>query len=413
METIRYLKVPVKDLRIGMYVVDLDRPWLDTPFLVQGFIIKSVDQLETLSEICQYVYVDTGRSRTFHKADRMPVPSKGALTKEKLEKLLNVRVGSYSDSSGFGDELQTAKTVYRDYETMVARFYNGVRSDQKINMQDVRDPINQIVDSVIRNPDACMLLAKLKRKGDYTYNHAIGSSIWAAALGRQLGLPKKIMLSIATGALLNDVGKVLLSDRLLNKPGKLTADELTLAKSHVAKSIKMLEHTQGVDSIAMQMVLCHHERHDGRGYPRGLKGADIPVYGRIAGIVDCYDALINDTPYRAGMAASEAIKVLYNVRNVDFQAEIVEAFIQAVGIYPAGSLVELSSGEVGVVVAEHRHRRLRPKLLLLTDANKNRLPENRPLDLYETSKDQTGKPLEIAKSLDPGDYGIDPDDIFV
>jgi len=410
----RYDKIPAHSLRLGMYVVELDRPWLDTPFLVQGFVIRTAQELEVLTELCEYVYIDSGRSILHKSRSSNPIPTrKKALTREKLQTIFKRPLQTFTDSSSFTDELVNAKSIYSDYESTVSRLYNDVRTHQKIDMQQVDNSISEVVDSVIRNPDACMLLAKLKRKSDYTYNHALGSSIWAAAFGRQLGLPKTIIHSIATGALLEDVGKISISDRLLNKNGTLTSEERELAKTHVAKGMDILANSRGVSSITREMLQSHHERLNGNGYPKRLKGDQIPVYGRIAGIVDTYDALINDKPYRKAMPASDAVKTLYNVRNIDFQSELVEEFIQAVGIYPAGSLVELSSGEVGIVVTEHRRRRLRPRLLILLDGNKSKLAESKFLDLFDVTHDDAGQPLDISRSLLPTEYGINPDDIFI
>mgnify|MGYP001953842569 CR=1 FL=1 len=214
-----------------MYVVELDRPWLESPFLVQGFVIKSVEELEVICDLCTFVYVDSGLSKTFHQPARSLSPTKTALTKDRLQKLLNVRVTKYEDTVTFAEELVTANKVFSDYDTMVTRFYNDVRSNRKIDTAELRDPVNNIVESVIRNPDACMLLTKLKRKGDYTYNHAIGSSVWAAAMGRQLGVPRHVMISMSIGALLLDVGKLQIPDHILNKLGPLTLAEIELTKT--------------------------------------------------------------------------------------------------------------------------------------------------------------------------------------
>jgi HD-GYP domain-containing protein (c-di-GMP phosphodiesterase class II) len=303
--------------------------------------------------------------------------------------------------------------MYQDYDVMVTRFYDDIRANNRIAVVELQEPVNNIVDSIIRNPDACMLLTKLRRKGDYIYNHAIGCSVWAAAMGRQLGLPKKVLVSMSLGALLIDVGKLQVPDAILNKSGQLSFREREIAKGHIDFGLAMLQKTKGVDSIAFQMVLTHHERHNGKGYPKGLAGKSIPVYGRIAGIVDTYDALVSDKPYRPGLAPSEAIRTLYNVREVDFQPELVEEFIQALGVYPAGSLVELSNGQVGIVVAEHRSRRLRPRLLLLLDRAKKALETKTYLDLHRISHDDNGKPLEILRSLTPGEYGLRPEDIVI
>ena len=409
----RFIKVYTADLRIGMYVVELDRPWLGTPFLVQGFVIKSIDELEVLAKLCRHVFVDTGRSKVFHKVQHHRSPSSRALTKDKLEETLNVRITKYEDTTTFHDELTIVDRFYKDYNAMVARLRDNISANRPIDVHDIHESASAIVDSIIRNPDACMLLARLKRKGDYSYNHALGCSIWAAALGRQLGLPKRVMVSLSIGALLLDVGKIRVPDTILNKIGELNGDELAQTRAHVDHSLEILASASGIDHIARQMVGVHHERHNGEGYPKGLKGKEISVYGRIAGIVDTYDALINDKPYRIGIAPSSAIRLLYNVRDVDFQGELVEEFIQALGVYPSGSVVELNNGQVGIVVTEHRNRRLRPKLLMLLDRDKTPLAEKTYLDLYTVSHDDTGKPLEIVRALEPGEYDLNPDTIVI
>jgi HD-GYP domain-containing protein (c-di-GMP phosphodiesterase class II) len=409
----RIVKIPVSQLRIGMCVVDLDRPWLETPFLVQGFVVKSLQELELLNELCRHVYVDTELSKTFHKPGLNRTQSRGALTKDKLEKILNVRITPHADSAPLAQEMEVARGVYADYETMVSRFYRDLKYERRIDLQAVRNSMGTVVDSVIRNPDAFMLLTRLKRKSDYAYNHAIGCSVWAAAVGRQLGLPKHVMISVAAGALLLDVGKISISDRLLNKPGKYSLDERALMKMHVSHGIELLERAKGVDNTAAEMMLTHHERHNGKGYPKGLKGNEIPVFGRIAGIVDCYDALVNDRPYRSVMAPSEAIRTLYNVRNIDFQSELVEAFIQALGVYPAGSLVELNSGEVAIVVGEHRHRRLRPRVALLLDRDKRPLEQRKEIDLNAANPESEDFPTEIVRSINPGEYGLNLENLLL
>ena len=249
MESVRYAKVDVRDLQIGMYVVELDRPWIETPFLVEGFIVKSVEELEVLGGLCRYVYVDTGRSRPFHKPNSGLSPTKRALTKERLEKVLNVPITPYEDTATFDTELESANRVYRDYGTMVSRFYDDIRVTKDVNIEELKEPVNRIVESVIRNPDACMLLARLRRKGDYTYNHAIGSSVWAAAMGRQLGLPRDVMSSMSIGALLLDVGKLKIPDRILNKISPLTLEELEEIKKHIQWGMDMVKKTRGLDKV--------------------------------------------------------------------------------------------------------------------------------------------------------------------
>jgi HD-GYP domain-containing protein (c-di-GMP phosphodiesterase class II) len=218
---------------------------------------------------------------------------------------------------------------------------------------------------------------------------------------------------MATGALLFDIGKLKLPPELLAKSGRLSTAEFDLMRAHVRFGEEMLRASGIASGTVLDMLMYHHERFSGNGYPYGLAGDAIPVYARIAAIVDCYDAITSARSYRAPMSPSFAVKKIYAWRDVDFQAELVEEFIQAIGIYPAGTLVELSSGEVAVVLAEYRTRRLRPKVLVILDRDKKPLAEMRNLSLRDVTEDENGKPLEILTSLEPGAYGVNPEDLFI
>jgi HD-GYP domain-containing protein (c-di-GMP phosphodiesterase class II) len=191
----------------------------------------------------------------------------------------------------------------------------------------------------------------------------------------------------------------------LDRP--LTEEEFAKVKEHVPLGLEAIKANGVMNQDVIDMVEFHHERHDGSGYPHGLKSDSIPVFARIAAIVDCYDAITSHRSYARAIPPSVAIKKLYEWKDIDFQAELVEEFIQAIGIYPAGTLVELSSGEVAVVAAEYRTRRLRPKVMVLLDADKKPLNDMRIIDLLSVKETEDGKPLEIVNSLEPDAYGID------
>lgn len=408
----RFLKIPVAELEVGMFVADLDRPWLETPFLLEGFTINNPKEIDTLRELCQFVFIDKGLTRPVVRDAYV-----GAGDQMKRRALKEIFTGrpliTHEDTLSFDEEIGTAKDVYKDYERMVVNLYDGYRQDRRLDLSEVGKTIDKVVASVMRNPDACMLLTELRRKDDYTYNHAIGSSIWAAAVGRQIGLPVPEIKTLSTGMLLCDIGKLNVSSRVLSKKGPLTETELQIVRQHVAAGLEILSETSGIDAPILEIVSNHHERHDGKGYPAGLSGNKIPVFARIAGIIDCYDAMINERPYASAAAPSDAIARLYTMRDIEFQGELVEEFIQTIGIYPVGSLVELTSGEVGVVVAEYRKRRLRPKILLLLDRDKQMLQDTRYLNLLEVTEDDDGHPLDILKGIEPGRYGINADDLFI
>ena len=251
--------------------------------------------------------------------------------------------------------------------------FDAIRRGGSIDAVRVKSAVEPMIDSITRNPDACIWLARMKQADTYTYQHSIGCSIWAVALGRQLGLPKADLRSLAIGGLLFDVGKLQVDSTLIESDRVLDDDEYALVQEHVNLGLSAVKASGVINQDVLDMIEMHHERHDGSGYQHSLAGDQIPIFARIAAIVACYDAITSHRNYAEALPPSIAIKMMYEWRDIDFQAELVEEFIQAVGIYPAGTLVELSSGQVGVVLSEYRTRRLRPKIMVLLDADKNPL----------------------------------------
>ncbi|PLW83786.1 diguanylate cyclase [Kineobactrum sediminis] len=396
------LKIDTSDLELGMYVSGLDRPWLETPFLLQGFRIDTAEDLRTLKEYCRFVFVDSQKSS---REQRKLRPRRPRVAKEALFPLRKLK--SYTDSSNWTEEFPRAEAAVKQLSSGVEEVFQDAASGAALDVVRVKRSVEPMIDSISRNPDACIWLARLKQQDKYTYQHSLGASIWAVALGRQLGLPRSDLRSLAIGGLLFDVGKLRVDPDLLNTERNLTPDEFREVRNHVVYGEEMIGETGLMNTDVIAMVTHHHERHNGSGYPRGLSGDAIPIFARIAAIVDCYDAITSHRSYARAISPSTAIKMLYDAKDVDFQAELVEEFIQAVGIYPAGTLIELSSGEIAVVVAEYRTRRLRPRVMVLLDANKEPVSNVRLVDLLDETEDATGKPLDIVQSLEPDAYGID------
>ncbi|MCB1679611.1 MAG: HD-GYP domain-containing protein [Halioglobus sp.] len=402
---IEILKVHTSELKLGMFVSNLDRPWLDTPFSLQGFRIESTGDIERIQRYCQFVYIDFKKSaieepQVAREANRRPRRTKQQIFHDRHLK-------TYADSAGWTEEYPQAKAAVRELSQGVDSIFDSVTRGGPLDVIKVKKSVDPMIDSITRNPDACMWLARMKQEDQYTYRHSLGASIWAVALGRQLGLPRSDLRSLAVGGLLFDVGKLRVDRRLLQASRALSDDEFQQVQDHVRLGVTMIQDSGLMNSDVVDMAAYHHERHDGSGYPNGLSGDAIPVFARIAAIVDCYDAITSHRSYARAIPPSTAIKMLYEWKDVDFQGELVEEFIQAVGIYPAGSLVELSSGEVAVVVAEYRTRRLRPQVMVLLDADKQPLTHVRQLDLLQCTHTDDGERLEIVSSLEPEAYGID------
>lgn len=398
------VKTFTSELQVGMYVSGLDRPWLEVPFPVQGFRIESPTDIDRLQKFCKYVFIDTVKSVVKAEAPKHRI-SRARKSAQQIFQGRTLKI--YEDSANWADEYPRAKAAVETLSDTVDTIFRQVSTGGALDVVKVKQSVDPMIDSITRNPDACIWLARMKQQDSYTYQHSVGASIWAVALGRQLGLPKSDLRSLAVGGLLFDVGKLTVSPDLLNATRTLTEEEFVEVRSHVGKGVEMIRASGLMNQDVLDMVAHHHERHDGSGYPGGCSGDDIPVYARIAAIVDCYDAITSHRSYARAIPPSVAIKMLYEWRDVEFQAELIEEFIQAVGIYPAGTLVELSSGEVAVVVAEYRTRRLRPKVMILLDADKQPLMDLKIIDMLQQTTTDDGGPLDITSSLEPEAYGID------
>lgn len=405
-------QVDSRDLKPGMYVARLDRPWVETPFLFQGFHIHTQYDIAELQRHCHFVYIDTERGAPASRyRDEDPARARAADT--QLRNICRTTCGQpvYPDSVSVEDELAPARASHRGACDRIGAILDDIRAGRKLNVREAEHAVSGMIESILRNPDAFMWLTKLKDKDSYTYAHSIDACALAITFGRHLGLPRPELQQVAVGTLLFDIGKMKLPTELLEKPGRLTATEFALVQAHVGHSVELMANSKDISPTAIEVAHSHHERHNGKGYPRGLNSEQTSVYGKIAAIVDCYDAITSNRPYAVAVSQHEAIRNLYAWRNVDFQEELVEQFIQCLGVYPTGTLVELSTGQVGIVLSQNRVRRLRPKVMLVLDPDKVAYEIAPTVDLMR--EESASRRLEIARSLEPGAYGIDPAAYFL
>jgi putative nucleotidyltransferase with HDIG domain len=415
-------KLDVKELRIGMYVSELDRPWLGTPFLFQGFEIRDDQELAKLRKLCQFVYIDTeGPPATARKnpasaalvtaAEKPAAPASSSATNILSFDVLNkFKPGQhhrslYQDEDSLEAELPRAREIADKARTLAFTIMDDVRLGRSLPTSEAKSTVANMVESVIRNPDALVCLAQLKKRDEYTVTHSMRVCILALTFGRHLDFTAHELNLLGLGALLHDVGKMKIPEHILNKPDRLTPEEFEIIKSHVPHGVAILESHPGIPAAAIEVARSHHERYNGAGYMHGLQGDHIGLFGSIGAIVDCYDALTSDRVYHAGVSAYDALGLMYAARRKDFHPELLEQFIQCMGIFPIGCLVELNSGSIGVVVSVNRERRLRPRVaLVLTPDKKPYLPA-KTVDLM-----QQGTELEIRKVLPTGAFGINPVD---
>ncbi len=404
-----------------MYVAELDRPWRETPFLFQGFEIRDEDDLAKLRQYCRHVFIETReevtvKPRSFAPPPRAPVapaqPHHEAASHLKISDysvLQRFQPGArhtprYVDQVTLEQELPQARELAAHVHTVVATTMEDARLGRSLDAPRVRQYVSQMVDSIIRNPDALLWLNELKHKDRYTLEHSVRVCVLALAFGRHLELPPEELQVLGLGALLHDIGKMKVPNEILNKPGRLTEAEFEIMKSHVPQGVAILEATSQIPEAAIEVARCHHERFNGAGYAGGLRGETIGLFGAIGAIVDCYDAITSDRVYHNGMAAHEALGKMYAWRQTDFHPGLVEQFIQCMGVFPIGSIVELSTGAIGVVIAQHRTRRLRPRVALVLNADKKPFEQAKIVDLMDVDIHD----LEIRSCLPSGSFGINP-----
>jgi len=407
------LKVSVSYLKIGLYVSNLDRPWIDTPFLLEGFVIETEDDITALARHCTYVFIDTDRGITAEEyIDDAPPRLK---TNAYLERFLqdNKKKVEYEDVKTTKEELPDAQIAMEAASNQVAHIMDDVKEGKNLNIEAVRGVVQPILNSIIRNSEAYLWLSMMQKKSAYTYSHSVDNCALAIAFGRYMGLPKKDLQTLAIGLLMMDMGNVKIPEQILNKKGRLTETEYRIVKKHVRHGVDILRETEGMNEDIVNIALTHHERFDGSGYPNALLGAHIPVYGRMAAIIDCYDAMTSKRPFSAAKSPYAALQNIYNWRGSAFQPELVEQFLQCMGVYPTGSIVEMTNGEIGIVLSQNLTQRMRPKIMLLLDQDKAHFAEYKTIDLAKMFEDLEGYPLNILRGLDPGAFGIDPTEYYL
>ena len=537
-----------------MFVVELDRPWLDTPFLLQGFLIDDQVELDTLARYCNYVYVDlelsspsvamdirvadanfgrlsetrpmpnaiaheppTSPTTIIHAhsapnsvpAPAAPAPleppmrrSKSASAAKKpleyeeprtrilgaaaprpprrykprtdasvsretrqrfrqmvkqtanspkdndqgmLERMLfwitdhlaqsreleqhrrtiqqipelkssGIKLTRYEVRRPMEAELPRARHAFKSGETALNALIEDIRHGNTLDMDAVAGAVDSMVDSVLDNPDAMMWIARLREEDIQVYHHGVRVALYLVALGRHLGFPRQELSYLGQIGMLADVGKTKIPRALLEKPGLLSAAEFGLVKEHVNLSLHILNSGPALPPQVLQGISQHHERIDGSGYPNQLKGDKISIYGKMAAIADSFAALITPRPYAKASAPQDALMNLYEWSGTSFHEPLVEQFVQAIGVFPVGSLVELSSGEVAVVIAHNRVRRLEPRVLVLSEPDKTPLEVPIERDLYQESKDSRGrqkKSLRIVRGLPAGTHGFKLQDYYL
>lgn len=533
MSDIRREKTQVSQLDIGMFVCELDRPWLGTPFLLEGLLIEDLEQIALITSLCQFVYIDrtasVGNYFTAQLKEQVAFKREGAILhvptsanankksassavklnnvgviNEKLsffdvlkeikassqgtsftssknevsdnamfnlqqtnnnagvpdfivdqnnenpsftsqiktdisnfiygltgwswaQKKLNsttnnaalnaelakvaegndgYRITIFDETPPVEDEIAKIYPVYEKSQIATREIFEALAQDQRIDLSNVNEALNGMVESIERNPFALIWLVKLKQTDNYAYNHALNVSITLMALASFMSLSRAQVKDLGLAGLLQDIGKGKISPELLHKHEQITAEEFEILKKHVDYALELLEVTDSISSTVILTVAQHHERIDGSGYPYQLMGKQISLTGQMAGLVDTYCALTTDKVYAKGTYNQIALEKIQALSDIKFSKGLIDQLVQFLGIYPVSSLVELNTGEVGVVIQQNSVRRLLPRVMILLNPDKTKNEYPATINLINAPPTPTGEPYQILRGLAPDSYGL-------
>jgi HD-GYP domain-containing protein (c-di-GMP phosphodiesterase class II) len=394
-------KIPVRNIRLGMYIQELCGSWMDHPFWKKSFLLESSEDLNTL-QTCgiQEVWIDTAMGIDV-ESDVVAISAEEHQQKitEELQRMAASTPQVIAKIS-IQQELETARKLQAKSKAAVTSMFNEVRMGNAIKVSEAAPLVEEISQSITRNPEAFLNLARLKTKDDYTYMHSVAVCALMIALGKQLGLNSADLKEVGLAGLLHDVGKLLIPADILNTPGKLTDEEFEIIKGHPMKGWELLHGSPDITATALDVCLHHHERVDGKGYPDNLSGDKLTLFARMGAVCDVYDALTSNRCYKNGWEPADTIRKMAEWKDGHFDERVFQAFVKTIGIYPSGTLVRLKSGRLAIVLEQTEKSLLMPivKVFFSTKSNEPILPE-----MIDLSRSQES----IASAEDPIKWGFD------
>ena len=382
-------KINVEHLRLGMHLHAFCGSWMDHPFWRNKFVITDKKDIALIFESSiKEVWIDAAKGLDVHageasaEAEVVPEPAKPPAP----------------EKASFNDEVKRAAKICAKGKEAVVSMFQEARMGKAIEADAAMPLVEEISNSILRNPGALISLARLKTADDYTYMHSVAVCALMIALARQLGLSDEETKDAGMAGLLHDLGKALIPMEILNKPGKLTDAEFAIVKMHPEKGHELLLTASGVSEITKDVCLHHHEKIDGSGYPVGLNSETMSLFARMGAVCDVYDAITSNRPYKAGWDPAESIKRMAEWKG-HFDPGVFQAFVKSLGIYPTGSFVRLESGRLGVVIEQGEKSLLQPKVKVFFSSKSLAYIKPETIDLARS-------PEKIAGREDPKKWGI-------
>lgn len=462
-----------------MFITELDSGWAGTPFLMQGLLLQSTAEINTVKKFAQQVTIDPGRSKPqslqgFRDVDlyeseaesnialRLKIQGPNLLERQQRAEQQNgnratrwQRLALWWQQFRFkrateSDDLLTHKHpralpadrrpnyIPEEFELVIharpeptslslskainacdategvlEQLIKDLAAHRTIGLADLKAASITLADNMILRPSTMLWASKMRDKSNRMYSHSLGVAIYLTALGRQLGFQREELAELANIGLLLDLGKLQLDRAILDKPGKLDAAEIDAMERHVQHGVDMLSLGGMSSPLVLRAIAEHHERIDGTGYPIGIAGNSIAIFSKMAAIADAFTAMINPRPYAPVYPPHDAMRFLFAQADTHWFGPLVEQFVQAIGIFPVGSLVELSTGEVAIVIQHNTYRRLEPLVLILTDLDKQELRIPHEMDILKFNFSHAPDVITIIAGLPDGAFGITMKDYYL
>lgn len=388
-------RITPQQLAVGMYIHSISGDWMSHPFWRKSFKIESRKDIQMLRQ-CDAgdIFIDTDKGRDIPAIDTTDAPASMAHSADSCADILR----SASQQHGDDSERERAARLLAASQPIVLNMFCEARMGRAVNIKDVGELVTEIADSVSRNTEALISLARLKNADNYTYMHSVAVCAMMIALARQLGMSSGECKDAGMAGLLHDVGKMSVPAELLNKPARLTDEEFASVRAHTIRGHAMLHKIYGICEAAKDVALHHHEKVDGSGYPHNLKAEQISVMARMGAICDVYDAITSNRPYKAGWDPAQSIRHMANSAG-HFDATMLSAFVKAIGIYPSGSVVLMKSGRLAVVLEQAPEQLLKPRVQVFFSTARNMPIAPEIIDLARSSD-------RIVSCADPAKWGI-------
>lgn len=373
--------VSTKQVRLGMFIQELKGAWIDHPFWHNAFKLEDPSDLKKLQvSVIKEVVIDTSKGLDVLEQN---------VQEEALEQVASVEEPSpeikpvvKTTRVSAAEEQENAKRVIKSSKKAVASMFHEVRMGKAVNAEAALQLVDDIASSVARNEGALISLVRLKNKDDYTYMHSVAVCALMIALANELGLSEAQTKQAGMAGLLHDIGKAGIPIEVLNKPGALTDEEFTTVKLHPERGHAMLVQANITDEVVLDVVLHHHEKVNGMGYPNKLKADEISLFAKMGAVCDVYDAVTSNRPYKDGWEPGVSLHRMAQWSE-HFDDSVFKAFVKSVGIYPIGSMVKLKSGRLAVVIDQSPKSLLTPVLKVFFSTKSN---SRIPVEVLDLSK---------------------------